>query len=265
MKKRIVTIALVVALLATCFAGTYAYLMDTDQVKNTMTVGNVTIEQLEYQRKEGIAHNATATEGDLVPFVQDQPMYPAIPTAAGAYTAEGTDLFKFGPYTSSGTAACGLFNDNKLSNQRDKFVFVKNTGKFDCYYRTIFAFELPEGMEYDEDSPTKELYLNVNSSKSLTWETLDCISIGGTRYLIMSATYNKVLEAGKTSIPTLLQVVLTDKTTNEDMALLGDTYDILTLSQAVQAAGFNDATTALDTAFGDVTPEAAAEWLKNVQ
>ena len=43
MKKRIVTIALVVALLATCFAGTYAFLTDTEAVKNTFTVGNVYI------------------------------------------------------------------------------------------------------------------------------------------------------------------------------------------------------------------------------
>ena len=43
MKKRIVTIALVVALLATCFAGTFAYLTDNKAVKNTFTTGNVYI------------------------------------------------------------------------------------------------------------------------------------------------------------------------------------------------------------------------------
>ena len=37
MKKRIITICLVAALLATCFAGTYAYLTDTKAVKNTFT------------------------------------------------------------------------------------------------------------------------------------------------------------------------------------------------------------------------------------
>ena len=43
MKKRIVTIALVVALLATCFGGTQAYLKDSQAVKNTFTTGNVYI------------------------------------------------------------------------------------------------------------------------------------------------------------------------------------------------------------------------------
>ncbi len=43
MKKRILTVALVLALLATCFAGTYAYLQDSEAQVNTFTVGNVTI------------------------------------------------------------------------------------------------------------------------------------------------------------------------------------------------------------------------------
>ena len=43
MKKRIVIIALVVALLATCFAGTFAYLTDSESQKNTFTAGNVYI------------------------------------------------------------------------------------------------------------------------------------------------------------------------------------------------------------------------------
>lgn len=47
MKKRIVTLALVVALVATCFGGTYAYLKDTKAVKNTFTTGNVYIDLAE--------------------------------------------------------------------------------------------------------------------------------------------------------------------------------------------------------------------------
>ena len=47
MKKRIITLALVVALVATCFGGTYAYLKDTKAVKNTFTTGNVYIELTE--------------------------------------------------------------------------------------------------------------------------------------------------------------------------------------------------------------------------
>lgn len=43
MKKRILTVALVVALLATCFGGTLAYLKDSEAQTNTFTTGNVLI------------------------------------------------------------------------------------------------------------------------------------------------------------------------------------------------------------------------------
>ena len=264
--KKIIAMALALVLVAgLSIGGTVAYLQDDDSQKNTMTLGNVEIEQLEYQRAENIAYNATAIDGSLVAFEQNQCLYPAVPAkdAERPYTAEATDLFEFGPYTSSGTTACGLWNDAKLSNQMDKFVFVKNTGKSDCYYRTIIAFECPEGMEYSQGSD-KEFMMNANQSQSLAWTGGDYWTISGTRYYIAVATYNKVLSAGKTSIPTLLQVVMTHNATNEDMKLLGDTYDILVLSQAVQTAGFADAATALNTAFGEVNAANVAEWFKTI-
>lgn len=55
MKKKILTVALVVALLCTCFAGTYAYLTDTHAVKNTFTTGNVYITLDEAAVKQDVA------------------------------------------------------------------------------------------------------------------------------------------------------------------------------------------------------------------
>jgi hypothetical protein len=49
---------------------------------------------------------------------------------------------------------------------------------------------------------------------------------------------------------------MTHHVTNEDIALLGNSYEILVMSQAVQADGFKgDAMNALDTAFGAVTTD----------
>ena len=65
MKKRIVTIALVVALLATCFAGTYAYLTDFEQATNEFTIGNVRIdlyETVEHTNKLGKDVTAGVTD-----------------------------------------------------------------------------------------------------------------------------------------------------------------------------------------------------------
>ena len=52
MKKKILTICLVVALLATAVGGTLAYFKDTDKAENVFTFGNVKIEQHEQQRNK---------------------------------------------------------------------------------------------------------------------------------------------------------------------------------------------------------------------
>lgn len=47
MKKKIISIALVVAMIAIIAAGSFAYFTDTKQADNTFTVGNVKIELTE--------------------------------------------------------------------------------------------------------------------------------------------------------------------------------------------------------------------------
>ncbi len=249
---------------ALAIGGTVAYLTDTDSDVNVMTLGNVSIAQHEYQRAEGVAHNATAAEGDLVPFVQGQPLYPAVPTADDAYEAEqdADKCFHWGDYSLGWN---GLWNDSKLANVMDKFVFVENTGKSDAYYRTLIALECPEGMTIGLAANGAEIEANVNGNYRFDWDyEVGYITIDGTRYEVWSVTYTDILTPGEVSRPSLLQVILTHHATNEDMELLGNTYDILVLSQAVQAAGFDNAATALDTAFGDDNVENAAKWFGGI-
>ncbi len=253
---------------ALAIGGTLAYLTNQDSDVNVMTLGNVEIKQHEYQRADGVAHNAGepgkgngVKEGALVPYEQNQPIYPAVPknNAPTDYTAEANDLFFWGDYVYSGTAGNGLWNDDKLANVMDKMVFVENTGKSDAYFRTIIAFECPEGMEYSEGSD-KEFMMNVNGSTVYNWEDGGYITLNGVRYFVMVATYQNTLKPGAQSHPSLLQVVMTHNATNEDMELLGDTYEILVFSQAVQEAGFADAETALNTAFGPITTSNLKGW-----
>ena len=270
--KKITAILLVVALATVAIAGsTLAYFQDEASAVNVATVGNVKIEQLEYMRAEGTAYNAGEAgkgngvkEGALVPYVQGRPLFPAVPknNAATDYTAEATDLFWWGDYVWSGTAGNGLWNDNKLANVHDKMVFVENTGKSDLYFRTIIAFECPEGMEYSQGAD-KEFMMNINGGSTYAWEEVGYTTIDGVRFLLMSATYLNPLKPGNTSHPSLLQVVMTHNATNEDAAKLGDTYEILVYSQAVQTAGFADAKTALNAAFGEITDK-AHPWSKTV-
>lgn len=250
-----VSYAMVAAL---AIGGTLAYQTDqTPTAKNVMLSGDVSIAQYEYQRADKTKHTneagTGAKKGDLVPFVQEQMILPAVPknNLGSDYTAEPTNLFYWGDYSAGGN---GLWDDSKLSNVIDKFVFVENTGKAPAYYRTVLAFECPEGTEYGEGASNgEEFMMNVNGHSNFTWKEHGYTTIDGTRYLLMTATYEVALESGETSRPSLLQVVMTHNATNETVKAIGDEYTILVVSQAVQIDSGYTAGEMLDRAFGEIT------------
>lgn len=69
MKKKILTVALVVALIAIMVSGTLAYFSAEDEVTNTFTVGSVLIE---------IFENNEATDNDTIKF--EKPLTPVVKT-----------------------------------------------------------------------------------------------------------------------------------------------------------------------------------------
>ena len=70
MKKKILTVALVVALLAIMVTGTLAYFTDQDEVTNTFTVGSVKIEVYENGEE---TPDAIKPLGVLTPVVSAEP------------------------------------------------------------------------------------------------------------------------------------------------------------------------------------------------
>ena len=79
MKKRILTVALVAALLATCFAGTYAYLSDTDEQTNTFTAGNVYISMDEaVVKKDNTTGNLVADGSKRTDEDQEYHLFPGM-------------------------------------------------------------------------------------------------------------------------------------------------------------------------------------------
>lgn len=243
MKKRIVTIALVVALIATCFAGTIAYLTDTDEAVNTMTLGNVHIEQNEWER------NAA---GALVPFTQDKPAYPVVSTLPGMYDWDA-NLIEM-----PNGGQMKVFHP-AMKNVVDKFVSVTNTGATRAYVRTIIAIEDPV-----VDGVPGSIHVNVNSTDGVTQSAWSTVTINGTVYSYCVFTYTAALANGQSTPFSLAQVFLDEDSTNEYCEAFGSKLEILALSQAVQAEGFTDAATALDTAFGAVTDAQAKDWLTAV-
>jgi len=269
--KKAIALLLVVALTAALSVSlTMAYLQHDVSDVNVMTLGNVQIEQLEQQRK--VENGAWVSTGEkdeygyipdvLEKFEDNNPAYPAVyqdgnvkwDDRNGSQNASGDGSHQQS-WGQVGAPGSNQLFDDSVKNVVDKFVFVKNTGRSDAYYRTIIAIECPEGLQ------DGLIHVNTNGHACFTWEDMGYATFGGVRYFLKVATYNYVLAPNEASRPSLLQVYLDPKTNNEDCKLFGDEWEIIAISQAVQTEGFADAATALKAAFGAVDATNAAQWV----
>ena len=98
------------------------------------------------------------------------------------------------------------------------------------------------------------------------WVTFDLTKDNGetVRYAVCEY-YHGELASGETSVPSLLQMYLKSDVNNDFYDHVGNEYEILTLSQATQTAGFTDCKQALDQAFGKVADADLVEWFKDVK
>ena len=67
MKKKILTVAVVVVLIAIMVGGSLAYFTDNDEVTNSFTIGSVEIDRWE----NGVEAGGTRNMGQLIPVVGD--------------------------------------------------------------------------------------------------------------------------------------------------------------------------------------------------
>ncbi len=278
MKKTLLMVVSVVLVAALAIGITVAYLQsETPTDINVMTLGEVEIAQLEYERVVDDNGNWIAsTDADkygyypdaLQEFTQNKPLYPAVfadgkikwddrngPTAASGNGSHQQSWAEVGAPGSN-----QLFDDS-VANVVDKFVFVENTGKSDAYVRTIFAFE-----QGNLDADVWATIIRTNGDTShWSWETVATdVVIDGCKYVITVATYkgassnpNGILAPDAITYPSLLQVYMAPTATNDDcVAVDGNgngTYDIFVVSQGIQTIGFADAATALNAGFGEIT------------
>ena len=236
MKRKITALCVVVAMLAVAIiSGTMAYFTDTDEAVNVMVMGNVKIEQIEEE------WNADKTA--LQEFTQSKELLP--------YVGElGWDI----------PTGMEQYRRFTMNNELDKYVSVKNVGKSDAFVRTIIALEMGDFTDINEFY-YKVIGLSYNDmggtyNSAWTWSDKFIAQINGQNYLIMTATYTEKVASGVTTEPSLLQVYMNKAVTQEIAAKLDGNkngkYEILAFSQAVQAAGFTSAQTALNEAFGEI-------------
>jgi len=275
------TWAMVVAIvmaLTLSLSGTLAYLQDQDADVNVMVLGNVQITQNEQERVKDADGKFTS---ELKDFTNNQTIYPAVYNVAGQDDPARMPI-TVGDYTYTYGGGFRAF-----PNYVDKIVTVTNTGKSDAYVRTMIA--IPSKNTETETNLSEEwLHYNVivdtdtqpangwYAGKTLadgewngTKNYLYGITINGNNYEVYTATNVNVLKPGATTGPCLAGFYLDNSVNyvdgayvdvNGDEMWTDDTLDILVISQAVQAAGFADAYTALNAGYGEVNSENVTKW-----
>ena len=235
-KKMLLMCTAYVLVAALAIGGTLAYLTSQDSDVNVMTMGNVSIEQIEQQWNE----DNTALED----FDQDKPLYPYV----GELGWENTGYED------------GAFRQFTMNNVVDKYVSVKNTGTSDAFVRTLIAFELGNLTIEEFDKYIGASINSYNGSEykfngAWKWDGLDYSNIiedeDGNKYVVYTATHLAPLAPGEKTVPSLLQVYMDKAATNEIVEKLDSNsdgnYNILVLSQAIQSAGFENAGLAWET------------------
>ena len=242
MKKKILSLCLVIALAATAVVGgTLAYFTDTDAQKNTFTTGNVAIDLWE----------------DF-----------------GDNDAEGIE--KLLPAT--GSAQAGT-----LKNGIEKEVYVTNDGSEDAYVRVHIAIpSILDDAQPNFDASKNVLHFNyapetvedgkwnwsnsVDGTTGSNWNFYTT-TIDSKSYNVYVVTYETKLAKDESTVDAMSQVYLDSETTNEDITrikvTLGDNWYIYVAAEGTQAEGFDDAYTALNTAFGnpsDSTYTSKIDW-----
>ena len=250
MKKKLTAIFLCVALVAIAVVGaSLAYFTDTDEATNTFAVGNVKIELIEQQRGEN----------GLVPFAQNKKLYPIVGSAQGDKDEYGMPIAK---------------------NYVDKMVTIENTGSEKAYIRAYFAIPsaLDDGYE-TFNAGLNVLHFNfgnkvVNGAISSTegvewiwthgskWNYFET-EIDGIKYNVYYADYYQAVDAGATT-EQLVQGVYLDKSfdikdgkcyafgkeVTLDNGWNWNSVSCPVFAIACQAEGFDNATTAMEAAFG---------------
>lgn len=236
-KKKLLALGMVAAMATTAVVGgSLAYFTDTDAQKNTFTTGNVKIDLW-----EDFGDNDDEGIEKLIP-------------------------------------ATGSAQERTLKNGVEKEVYVKNTGSEDAYVRVHIA--IPNVLDNGDpsfDAGKNVLHFNYaeNSIGAEVWDWTKSANDGKYEgnwnyyettideipYNVYVVTYGKKLAKGEATVDAINQVYLDSKVTNDDIAKikagdtnvkgLGENWHIYVAAEGAQAAGFENAYDALNTAFGN--------------
>ena len=243
MKKKILSLALVVAMIAIIAAGSLAYFTDTDSETNTMVVGNIDIE---------IEEN--------------------VKNANGGYEPYKNDAFVLYPVANE-----TVYEDLNAHYNKVVRTFNTSSSEDDAYIRTIVLFEKNDMLgddfvgDGDEDIPGLHFaYVNDPGSGlcadgkysrgSKTELLSDTVTINGNEYYVVVFTDAKeeAIPYGD-SLHTLNAVWMDANVTQEQVAGWGEKVEIIVFSQGIQSYDLTHAE-AME-ALGEVNQENLTKWI----
>ena len=271
-KRKILLLAstlMMVAVLAV--GGTLAYFTDTDNAVNTFTVGNVDIIQNEQERVENEDGSFTSTLQD---YTNNQMIFPVVGdkgAEADGYHHGKNYVDKIVTVTVKETSQPAYIRTHiafpdVLDNGANKYMSSDNILHWNGGSATDTKAAYVTG-----DVDGNHWYWDANMTVDWPgnggpWNTYE-ITVGGVPYTVYVATHKEIVDPGETTAPNLMGVYLDSLVDYKNGSYVDKNgtsfsfpknadgvaeFNILVLSEAVQAEGFADAKTALDTAFGAV-------------
>ena len=257
MKKKILTICLIVALAATAIiGGTLAYFTDKDEATNTFAVGNVKIDLIEQQKGanglEDFVPNKT-----LLPGTSDKNAVSKIVTVknTGANDAWVWVDLKIPAY---------LVSNEYPSNESKNALHWNSYGCFNVEYNSgnYWGLATSDGIVGADHKVTNADMVAVEDGLWYDYQFVGKETIDNTEYVVIRTKMQNKLPAGKISLPCLAQVYMDWRVvTNEDgtqfILPAGDpistdaSWEIIVNAYAIQGDGF------------DTIDEAIAAYAKN--
>lgn len=265
-KKLTLVVTCIVLVAAMVIGGTLAYFTDTDNAKNTFTVGNVKIDLLEsqYHRVNAGRGNATgATEplrGGYL-WAADVDMQ-GTPENTPNYTTSGETWN--GLYFSDAQieADAATYKDGYFAEHSQNMVpganvrknpYVKNTGANDAYIRirTLIPVSLfdviDNGPSYWTSTAMNEGQVTSNAVN--TYNTSGATAVkqverNGIKYYEYDFTFVKAVKPGELTFWNVWgNIAINKDATAEDLANV-ESFDVIFEADAIQADGFADAAAA---------------------
>ena len=250
MKKKIVSLALAVCLIAIAAVGTLAYFTDKDTATNTFTSGKVAIDLIE-QQKGANGLEAFEDEKVLLPGTSDVNAVSKIVTVknTGANDAWVWVDLKIPAY---------LVSSEYPTNESKNALHWNSYGCFNVEYNSgnYWRLATADGIVDADHKVTNTDMVAVEDGLWYDYQHVGKEMIGNTEYVVIRTKMQNTLPADKTSLPCLAQVYMDWRVvTNEDgtqfILPAGDpistdaSWEIIVNAYAIQADGFDSVDAAI--------------------